>query len=144
MIYTELTMKAMQIAYAAHHGQFDQVGVPYIFHPMHVAEQMDDEITTCVALLHDIVEDTDVTFDELEFEFPPEVLEPLELLTHEEGEPYSEYIERLKDDPVAKTVKLADLDHNSDETRYTRDITEEKKAYWREKYGNAKKILMGE
>ena len=58
MIYTPLTRKAMRIAYEAHHGQFDETGVPYVFHPFHVAEQMTDEITTCMALLHDVVEDT--------------------------------------------------------------------------------------
>ena len=61
MIYTPLTIKAMKLAYKAHEGQYDQSGVPYIFHPVHVAEQMDDEITTCIALLHDVLEDTSVT-----------------------------------------------------------------------------------
>ena len=66
MIYTPLTIKAARIAYEAHHGQFDLCGMPYVFHPYHVAEQMTDEYTTCVALLHDVVEDTDVTFEDLE------------------------------------------------------------------------------
>ena len=61
MVYTPLTIKAMKLAYAAHHGQTDKSGVPYIFHPYHVAEQMTDEFTTCVALLHDVVEDTGLT-----------------------------------------------------------------------------------
>ena len=65
MIYTKLTVKAMQIAYKAHHGQYDVNGVPYIFHPYHIAEQMTDEITVCTALLHDVVEDTDMTFEEV-------------------------------------------------------------------------------
>ena len=63
MIYTPLTNKALRLAYTAHHGQVDKSGVPYIFHPYHLAEQMTDEITTCVALLHDVVEDTDITFE---------------------------------------------------------------------------------
>ena len=58
MIYTELTCKAMKLAYNAHHGQTDYNGIPYIFHPIHLAEQMDDEFSCCVALLHDVVEDT--------------------------------------------------------------------------------------
>ena len=70
MIYTELTIKAMNLAYSAHHGQFDKGGVPYIFHPIHLAESMDDEISTCVALLHDTVEDTDVTLEQLAQAFP--------------------------------------------------------------------------
>ena len=61
MLYTPLTIQAMKIAYTAHHGQVDKGGVPYIFHPIHLAELMKDEYTTCVALLHDVVEDTDVT-----------------------------------------------------------------------------------
>ena len=58
MIYTALTNKALRLAYAAHHGQTDKCGQPYIFHPYHLAEQMPDEISACVALLHDVVEDT--------------------------------------------------------------------------------------
>lgn len=70
MIYTELTNKAIKLAYQAHEGQLDKAGMPYILHPIHLAEQMDDEISTCVAILHDVVEDTDVTFEDLEKEFP--------------------------------------------------------------------------
>ena len=84
MIYTPLTNRAMKLAYAAHEGQMDKCGQPYIFHPYHLAEQMDDEISTCVALLHDVVEDTDVTLDDLEKQFPPEVVEGVRLLTHEQ------------------------------------------------------------
>ena len=65
MTYTPLTYRAMHIAYNAHHGQVDKAGVPYIFHPMHLAEQMDDELSTCVALLHDVAEDSDITLDDL-------------------------------------------------------------------------------
>jgi uncharacterized protein len=54
MVYTELTNKALRFAYAAHHGQFDYNGIPYIFHPLHLAEQMDDEVSCCAALLHDV------------------------------------------------------------------------------------------
>ena len=63
MIYTPLTMKAMKFAYDAHHGQVDAGGVPYVLHPVHLAEQMEDEVSACVALLHDIVEDTDTTIE---------------------------------------------------------------------------------
>lgn len=144
MIYTALTMKAMQLAYTAHHGQTDQSGVPYIFHPYHLAEQMKDEITTCVALLHDVVEDTDVTFAELEKEFPQEVIEALQLLTHAEGTDYFDYVRTIKENPVAKAVKLADLAHNSDQTRLVdckENIPKEKIAWWNEKYAKAKAIL---
>ena len=73
MIYTPMTNTAMRIAYQAHHGQMDYNGIPYIFHPVHLAEQMDDEFSCCVALLHDVVEDTAVTLEELKAIFPREV-----------------------------------------------------------------------
>ncbi len=143
MIYTELTKRAMKLAYEAHHGQTDKGGLPYIFHPYHLAEQMDDEISTCAALLHDVVEDTDVTFDDLEKEFPHEVLDVLKLLTHDEDEDYYEYVRRLKDDPVAKKIKLADIAHNSDQSRLIGSDFDnpEVKAYFEKKYEKAIKIL---
>ena len=70
MLYTPLTCKAMKIAYDAHHGQVDKGGLPYIFHPYHLAESMEDEISCCAALLHDVVEDTHITMDELAAQFP--------------------------------------------------------------------------
>ena len=63
MLESDLTHAAMRLAYAAHHGQLDKAGVPYVFHPYHLAEQMPDEITACVALLHDVLEDTSVTLE---------------------------------------------------------------------------------
>lgn len=120
MIYTPLTNKALRLAYAAHHEQTDKSGQPYIFHPYHLAEQMTDEVSVCVALLHDVVEDTDLTFADLEREFPPEVTDALRLLTHEKGTDYFDYVRAIKKNPVAVKVKLADLAHNSDETRVCR------------------------
>ena len=145
MIYTLLTFKAMNIAYNAHHGQVDKAGVPYIFHPLHLAEQMDDEISCCVALLHDTVEDTDITFEELEAVFPEAVMEPLRLLTHRKNVPYLEYVKNIKQNPVAVKVKLADIAHNSDQSRLTDcGMSEETKAYFRDKYTKAKAILLEE
>lgn len=118
MIYTALTNRAMRIAYEAHAGQVDKCGTPYVFHPYHLAEQMPDEITTCVALLHDVVEDTPVTFEDLEREFPPEVTDALRLLTRDPAVPYRGYVDALAVDPVARTVKRADLTHNLNETRF--------------------------
>ena len=65
MIYTDLTRKAITVAYNAHQGQLDRAGLPYILHPLHVAEQMKDEDTCVVALLHDVIEDTDLTLENL-------------------------------------------------------------------------------
>lgn len=95
MIYTPLVNKALKIAYDAHHGQLDYNGIPYIYHPIHLAEQMDDEVSCCAALLHDVVEDTHVTMAELEQEFPPEVIAVLKLLTHETDVEYFTYVRAI-------------------------------------------------
>ena len=141
MIYTELTIKAMVLAYTAHHGQFDKGGVPYIFHPIHLAETMDDEISTCVALLHDTVEDTDVTLEQLAKEFPREIVEAVELLTHRDGVEYFDYVRSIKANPVAVKVKLADLAHNGDPKRICNGGNAEKR---NAKYAAARKILTEE
>ena len=140
MIYTPLTCQAMKIAYNAHHGQVDKGGIPYIFHPYHLAEQMPDEYTTCVALLHDVVEDTTVTIEDLMPIFPREVIDAVRVMTHGEDEPYLDYVQRVKTNPIAKIVKLADLRHNSDESRMP-DASEEKRQYFRAKYKAAFEIL---
>ncbi|MBE6633348.1 MAG: bifunctional (p)ppGpp synthetase/guanosine-3',5'-bis(diphosphate) 3'-pyrophosphohydrolase [Ruminococcaceae bacterium] len=118
MIYTELTKKALRLAFDAHRDQVDKTGLPYVFHPFHLAEQMEDEITVACALLHDVVEDTDYTFEALaSMGFPEEVLEPLRLLTHNPVVPYMDYVRGISAHPVARAVKLADLRHNSDLSR---------------------------
>lgn len=142
MIYTPLTNRAMCIAYDAHHGQTDKAGLPYIYHPIHLAEQMDDEISCCVALLHDTVEDTEITFNDLENEFPKEVLDALRLLTHSDDVEYFDYVRAIKQNPVAVKVKLADLAHNSDQTRCIGvDFPQDRLAKLREKYAKAREIL---
>ena len=150
MIYTELTNKALRFAYNAHHGQLDYNGIPYIFHPLHLAEQMDDEISCCAALLHDVVEDTNVTFEDLSREFPEEVVSVVRLLTHDDTAEFSnsnyfDYLQPIKAHPIARKAKLADIAHNSDQTRCVgSDLTEAQLAYWREKYRRAKAILTEE
>ena len=143
MVYTELTNKAMRIAYAAHHGQVDYNGIPYIFHPIHLAESMDDEISCCAALLHDVVEDTAVTMEELAREFPAEVIDVLKLLTHDDSTDYFDYVRAIKANPIARKVKLADLAHNSDQSRCIgSDLTPQRLAAWKQKYQKAQAILM--
>lgn len=145
MVYTDLTNKAMKLAYAAHHGQLDYNGIPYIFHPIHLAEQMEDEVSCCAALLHDVVEDTSVTMEDLAREFPEEVIRVLKLLTHEKDTDYFDYVRAIKADPVAVKVKLADLAHNSDQTRCVgSDLSDEQLTYWRQKYARARAILTEE
>lgn len=118
MIYTPLTKNAIKISFDAHKNQVDKSGMPYVYHPFHLAEQMDDEYSTCVALLHDVVEDTDITLDDLRRNgFPEEVIEALSLMTHNDDVPYLDYVRAMKDNPIARKVKLADLAHNSDLTR---------------------------
>lgn len=143
MIYTYLTNKALKLAYQAHHGQFDQSGVPYIFHPYHLAEQMTDEITVCVALLHDVIEDTPVTLEELEKEFPPVVTDALRLLTRDKETDYYDYVYAIGQNPVARAVKMADIAHNLDETRLegSQNLVQEQREHYRRKYSRAWKIL---
>lgn len=143
MIYTPMTIKATKIAYDAHHGQVDKGGLPYILHPVHLAEQMTDEICCTVALLHDVAEDTAITLDDLANEFPADVIDALALLTHEKDTDYYEYVAKIKSNPVAVAVNLADLSHNSDETRLVcSGFSEEIRDYFRNKYAKATKILM--
>lgn len=139
MINTKLTRKAMIIAYNAHLNQVDKAGVPYIYHPIHLAEQMDEEIECVVALLHDVVEDTDTTFEQLEKEFPTDVIEALKLLTHDKKVDYMDYIKEIVKNSVARKVKIADIIHNSDETRL--DKITKKDIIRRNKYKNALDFL---
>lgn len=140
MIYTPLTKKALKLCYEAHRGQTDKSGLPYVFHPFHLAEQMTDEESVAAALLHDVVEDTDYSFADLEnMGFGGRVLEALRLLTHEKGVPYPEYVKRLKSNPVARAVKIADLRHNSDLSRLEAPSEEDLRR--REKYQDALKLL---
>lgn len=118
MIYTELTVKAMRLAYEAHEGQFDKAGVPYIFHPIHLAEQMQTEYGTVAALLHDVPEDSKYSLEDLAaMGFPEPVLHAISLLTHKPGVPYMDYVAGIKTDKLATAVKLVDLKHNSDKSR---------------------------
>ena len=142
MIYTDKTKKAMKLCYEAHKDQVDKSGLPYVFHPAHVAEQMTDEATTIVALLHDVVEDTDYTLEDLAAEgFGKEILEAVALMTHEDDVPYLDYVAKLKDNPIARAVKLADLAHNSDLSRIG-EVDEETKQRL-EKYKKVTTLLEG-
>ena len=143
MVYTLLTNKAMDIAYHAHQGQLDYNGIPYIFHPIHLAEQMEDEISCCVALLHDVVEDTTVTLADLELEFPPAVTQAVDLLTHRKGVDYFDYVRSLRTNPIAVKVKLADIAHNADQTRCIGSgLASDDLSRWRDKYRKAQEILL--
>lgn len=135
--------RALEIALKAHAGQEDKAGVPYINHPLTVATFCaGDPLAMTVALLHDVVEDTDYTFEDLEKEFPKEVIDALRLVTHPEGEPYMDYITRIKEsgNTTALKVKIADMRHNMDITRLDEP---DARAIWRleEKYKPAWEYL---
>lgn len=109
---------ALAIAKKAHAGQVDKAGIDYIQHPLYVASQVTTEQEKAVALLHDVIEDSDVTADVLlAAGLPSEVVSAVQILTKKKGQSYQEYLERVKMNDLARVVKLADLKHNSDLSR---------------------------
>lgn len=142
MIYTDQTKRALKLCFEAHKEQVDKSGMPYVFHPFHLAEQMTDEQTTVAALLHDVVEDTDYTLDDLRaMGFDCEVIDALALLTHAPETPYMEYVAAIKPNPIARAVKLADLTHNSDLSRSEPSEIDDWALKRVEKYKAAMKLL---
>ena len=133
MINTKLTRLASKIAYKAHEGQTDKAGVPYIFHPIHIAEQMDSEESCVVALLHDVIEDSDITLEILSKYFDDDIIAALRVLTKKENDDYVMYIKRVKTNKLATKVKIKDLEHNRDLTRLDEVTDRDKKRsmkYW--------------
>lgn len=109
---------AIAIAARAHAGTLDKQGEPYILHPLRVMMHVKGPLARIVAVLHDVVEDTSVTIDDLRAEgFAPDVLDALNLVTHEKSTPYADYVVAAKANPIAREVKLADLADNGDPTR---------------------------
>lgn len=140
MIYSELTKKAMKLSFEAHKDQVDKGGIPYIYHPFHLAEQMNTEETVIVALLHDVVEDTAYSLQDIaSMGFPQSVTDALKLLTHEKSMPYMDYIAGIRENPIAAAVKLADLRHNSDITRLA--VVDDKAVRRIQKYKDAMALL---
>lgn len=115
----DIAQKAWEIAQRAHYGQTDKAGVPYISHPERVAERFNDPLHRATALLHDVLEDTEVTATGLRVDGIPEsVIAAVEALTHHPGEPRADYYRRINSaGPMAVAVKLADVDDNSDWSR---------------------------
>ena len=113
MLYTPKIIECLRFIEELHHGQYDKIGAPYILHPVFVAEQMDTEKATIVALLHDVIEDTSITLDDLRDKgYSDEIIVAIDALTRRTGETYSAYIERLSNNKLARRVKIADLRHN--------------------------------
>ena len=115
---------ALSIAKKAHEGQLDKAGVDYIEHPIYVASQVDTEEEKAVALLHDVIEDSPVSAEELlQAGLPETVVTAVQVLTKKKEQDYQTYLETVKKNPLARVVKLADLKHNSDLSRLS-SITE--------------------
>lgn len=110
----EYAKLALDFATKAHKGQKDKGGMPYLVHPCYVADHVDGDVAKAVAYLHDVIEDTWATTGDLKNAgFSDEIIEAVKLLTRDKDMDYEKYIENLCKNPVAKTVKLADLEHNS-------------------------------
>ena len=128
--------KAYKIAKKAHLGQVDKAGEDYIKHPEKVASFVKTDEEKVVAYLHDVIEDTELTLEDLnEYGFSKEVIEAVDIITKKRGEDYQSYLNSVKKNKLARAVKLADLRHNSDLTRLTK-VTE-KDIKRKEKYQKA-------
>jgi len=138
----DLLETAIAIAVGAHHGQKDRNGAPYILHPLRVMARVDTDAEKTVAILHDVVEDTGWTFEQLAKEgFPNEILEPLKCVTKREGENYEDFVKRSASNELARRVKLADLEDNMDIRRMS-TISEKDNERFR-KYLRAWRFLKG-
>ena len=134
---------AVSIAAQAHRGQKDKAGAPYLLHPLRMMLRMDTEAAMMAAVLHDVVEDTDWTLERLrEVGFSEEVLEALDCLTHREGESYQQFVERVRTNPIARQVKIADLEDNMNVRRINRLGPRDLERL--EKYHRAWRALTGE
>lgn len=116
--YNEQIILALKLALKKHEHQTDKSNRPYILHPLHIMETVDSDDAKIVAILHDIIEDTDVTEKMLlDLGFEAHIVEAISTLTKSHDEDYFEYVKRVAKNPLAKEVKLADLRHNMDITR---------------------------
>ena len=115
MIYNGKIRKAALLAYKVHAGELDKGGYPYILHPIHLAEQMDTEDEIIVALLHDVLESdrSTATYDYINLlGFSDEVIEAIHIITRNPDDSYFDYIEKVKNNKLARKVKIADIKHN--------------------------------
>jgi (p)ppGpp synthase/HD superfamily hydrolase len=135
--------RAILIAAQAHDGQKDKSGAPYILHPLRMMMRMKSEAAMIAAVLHDVVEDSDWTLEQLRNEgFSEEVLQAVDCLTSRDGESYDEFIARVEANAIARQVKIADLEDNMNVKRIG-EITPKDLARI-EKYHRAWRALIGE
>ena len=139
--WNELYDRALRIAIRAHEGQQDKSGREYVMHPIRVAERCKDTRAKIVALLHDTIEDTDVTIEYLRKEgFPEEIIDAVLSVTKQEGENYEDFVRRAARNAIGRQVKIADLEDNMD-IRRLKEIKEEDVARLR-KYLSAWQYLI--
>ncbi len=132
MDYLELLEKAVTIAVQAHHGQKDRYGAPFILHPLRVMQRVTTTEARIVAILHDAIEKTDWSFEQLQAEgFPQDIIEALRCLTKNEGEDYDQFVRRSAGNPLARQVKIADLEDNMDVRRMPRVSAEDQARFER-------------
>lgn len=116
---------ALRVAIKAHEGQKDKSGREYVMHPIRVAERCKDPRAKIVALLHDTIEDTDVTVEYLRNEgFPEEIISAVLSVTKQKGESYEDFVRRAAENPLGREVKIADIEDNMD-IRRLKEITDE-------------------
>lgn len=134
---------AIEIALKYHKGQKDKSGNPYILHPLVVMMAMNTEEDKIIAVFHDIIEDTECTIQDLKnLKCSDNIIHIIDILTHKNNETYKEYILRIKKNPQAKKIKLADIHHNFSRLLEIQDISLQK--FLKEKYIKARKILSEE
>jgi (p)ppGpp synthase/HD superfamily hydrolase len=137
-----LLERAILLAAQAHQGQVDKNGTPYILHPLRVMFRLTEETDRVIAVLHDVVEDTDWTLDRLRAEgFPEEVVEAVDCLTRREGESYDDFVARAAANPIARRVKQADLEDNMDPKRLDRWSAKDAERF--ERYHRAWRFITG-
>ena len=135
--------KAIHIAVDAHSGQRDKAGQPYILHPLRIMLKMKTETEKIAAVLHDVIEDTDWTFEKLKREgFSEEILDALKHVTRQRNETYEQFIERVKTNPTARQVKISDLEDNMDIKRLS--VLTDQDLQRLNKYRKALKTLTGD
>ena len=135
-----LLERAILLAAEAHRGQRDKGGLPYILHPLAVMGKVDTLEAKAVAVLHDVVEDTAVTLQSLAELFPPDIVAAVDAISKYDNETNREYWSRVKANPLALTVKLADIGHNTSPTRMAA-LGEEEREYLKGKYERALAFL---
>ena len=124
--HVNLLNLAIAIAEKAHAGQIDKAGKPYILHPLTVMAQMDDVESKIVAVLHDAIEDSDLTINELSQQgFPELITEAIAAITKLDGELYDDYLLRVMGNAIAFKVKIADVTHNMDISRIANPSTKD-------------------